>query len=41
MFDETTIRDFYIRYATNTMRLYYEDVNEKHNRNIQLMLNNR
>ena len=27
MFDET-IKDFYIRYATNTMMSYYNDVNE-------------
>lgn len=35
MFDETTINDFYIRYATNTMMSYYEDVNEKYNSDIQ------
>ena len=38
MFDETTIMDFYIRYATNTMKLYYEDVNEKYNSDIQCAL---
>ena len=38
MFDEITIRDFYIRYATNTMRLYYEDVTIQYNTDIQLEL---
>jgi len=38
MFDTTTIKNFYIRYATNTMRLYYEDVNEQHNHDIQIAL---
>ena len=33
MFDET-INDFYIRYATNTMMSYYEEVNEKYNSDI-------
>ena len=37
MFDET-IHDFYIRYATNTMMSYYEEVNEKYNSDIQVAL---
>jgi hypothetical protein len=37
MFDEI-IKDFYIRCATNTMMSYYDDVNEKHNRDIQIAL---
>lgn len=38
MFDETTINNFYIRYATNDMISYYEDVTLKYNTDIQIAL---
>lgn len=38
MFNDTAIKHFYIRYATNNMMSYYEDVNEKHNYDIQIAL---
>jgi len=38
MFNETLIKDFYIRYTTNKTSKYYEEVNEKYNSDIQYKL---